>query len=184
MPSKDQVVEMFRADLAKGRELWLNDVAPGSEAYQQRAESDFLKAKSSEGQVLDFHSLRHTCGAWLASEGVNPKTIQSIMRHSQITLTMDTYGHLLPGQEAQAVQHFPAMLPGATSEEAGGWAQRPSTSTHHTGHHTVTAIGPVASPHASSAEGQAGSVKKKRESDKSLSEGDLGTSCRDLSGGQ
>jgi hypothetical protein len=29
--------------------------------------------------------------------------VQTVMLHSTITLTLDTYGHLLPGQEADAV---------------------------------------------------------------------------------
>ncbi|MBN2474708.1 MAG: hypothetical protein JXB62_08870, partial [Pirellulales bacterium] len=41
---------------------------------------------------------------------VHPKTVQSVMRHSTITLTMDTYGHLFPGQEAEAVSRFPVMV--------------------------------------------------------------------------
>jgi hypothetical protein len=32
------------------------------------------------------------------------------MRHSSITLTMDTYGHLFPGQEADAVAKLPSMF--------------------------------------------------------------------------
>ncbi|HRY69807.1 MAG TPA: tyrosine-type recombinase/integrase [Phycisphaerae bacterium] len=59
---------------------------------------------------MDFHSLRHTCGAWSAMTGAHPKAVQSLMRHSSITLTMDTYGHLFPGQEAETVARFPAML--------------------------------------------------------------------------
>lgn len=35
--------------------------------------------------------------------GVNVKIVQVVMRHSTIKLTLDTYGHLLPGQEAEAV---------------------------------------------------------------------------------
>ena len=34
------------------------------------------------------------------------------MRHSTIVLTMDAYGHLFPGQEADTVSRFPAMLKG------------------------------------------------------------------------
>lgn len=36
--------------------------------------------------------------------GVNVKIVQSVMRHSTIKLTLDTYGHLLPGQEGEEVQ--------------------------------------------------------------------------------
>ena len=32
------------------------------------------------------------------------------MRHSVITLTMDTYGHLFPGQEADTVARLPNLL--------------------------------------------------------------------------
>jgi hypothetical protein len=60
---------------------------------------------------LDFHTLRHTCGAWLAIAGAHPKAVQAIMRHSAITLTMDTYGHLFPGQEADAVARVADLMP-------------------------------------------------------------------------
>ena len=35
--------------------------------------------------------------------GASPKALQTLLRHSQITLTLDTYGHLLPGEEVEAV---------------------------------------------------------------------------------
>lgn len=50
-------------------------------------------------------------GAWLAMTGAHPKAVQSVMRHSTITPTMDTYGHLFPGQEADTVAKLPDMLP-------------------------------------------------------------------------
>jgi len=39
----------------------------------------------------------------VALRGVQPKVIQSVTRHSTITLTLDTYGHLIQGAEAAAV---------------------------------------------------------------------------------
>ena len=70
---------------------------------RKRAESDFLAVTNDEGEDLDFHALRHTTGAWLALQGVHPNIIKTVLRHSRITLTMDTYGHLLPDQHAEAV---------------------------------------------------------------------------------
>lgn len=32
------------------------------------------------------------------------------MRHSMIVLTMDTYGHLFPGQEAETISRLPKMM--------------------------------------------------------------------------
>jgi len=53
--------------------------------------------------VLDFHGLRHTCGAWLVLAGIPLNVVEKVMRHSTITLTIDTYGHMLPGADAEAV---------------------------------------------------------------------------------
>ncbi|MBX3436801.1 MAG: tyrosine-type recombinase/integrase [Planctomycetaceae bacterium] len=83
----------------------------------RREKSDFLEAENHEGEKLDFHALRHTCGAWLAMTGAHPKSIQSVMRHSNISLTMDTYGHLFPGQEADTIARFPAMVGGAVPSQ-------------------------------------------------------------------
>jgi integrase len=62
------------------------------------------------GKVLDFHALRHSCGSWLAVQGVHPNVVKTVMRHSTITLTMDTYGHLLPDQHADAVGGMASMM--------------------------------------------------------------------------
>jgi hypothetical protein len=66
-------------------------------------QSDFLLAVDSMGCVVDFHTLRHTTATWLIHEGNDAKTVQSVMRHSTIMLTLDLYGRLFPGAEAQAV---------------------------------------------------------------------------------
>jgi hypothetical protein len=47
---------------------------------------------------------------WLALTGEQSKVIQTVMRHCSITLTMDTYGHLLPEQQAEAIANLPAMF--------------------------------------------------------------------------
>ncbi|MBI3865403.1 MAG: tyrosine-type recombinase/integrase [Planctomycetia bacterium] len=75
-----------------------------------RLSKRFLCAKNYDGETFDFHSLRHACGAWLAMAGAHPKAVQAIMRHSTIVLTMDTYGHLFPGQEAETISRLPKMM--------------------------------------------------------------------------
>ena len=52
---------------------------------------------------LDFHALRHTCGDWLVLAGVHTKTIQSVMRHKDVKLILDTYGHLFKSMEREAL---------------------------------------------------------------------------------
>jgi integrase len=48
---------------------------------------------SDEG--FNFHSLRHTFATELFNQRKRPKIIQSLLGHSSITQTMDTYSHLL-----------------------------------------------------------------------------------------
>ena len=101
---------MLRKDLSDARKQWLAEVSDEPAELEKRTQSDFLAATNHAGETLDFHSLRHTCGAWLAMTGCHPKEEQAVMRHQSITLSMDTYGHLLPGQEAESVNKLPDVL--------------------------------------------------------------------------
>jgi integrase len=48
------------------------------------------------------HELRHSYAAMMIAAGVNAKALQTFMGHATITVTLDTYGHLMPGSEAEA----------------------------------------------------------------------------------
>ncbi len=110
MPEKTEVAEMIREDLAAARAAWIKEAIDDPQEYARREQSEFLAAKNHDGDLFDFHTLRHACGAWLALDGAHPKVIQTVMRHSAITLTMDTYGHLFPGQESDAAAGLHAMM--------------------------------------------------------------------------
>lgn len=56
-------------------------------------------------QILTFHSLRHTFASWLALNGEDLKTIQELMRHKTITMTMK-YAHLIPDKKREAVHNI------------------------------------------------------------------------------
>jgi len=120
MPHPTDVAGMLRQDLAAARTAWLSEARRDPDEYVAREQSDFLVATNTNGEIIEFHSLRHTCGAWLAMLGAHPKVIQSVMRHSAITLTMDTYGHLVPGQEADAVARLRGLMAPADALQATG----------------------------------------------------------------
>lgn len=46
---------------------------------------------------IRFHDLRHTCATLLLTRNVNPKIVQEMLGHANISETMDTYSHVLPG---------------------------------------------------------------------------------------
>ena len=68
-------------------------------AALRRAKRAWLKAGLSP---LTLHECRHTYAALSIAAGVNAKALSTYMGHSSITVTLDRYGHLLPGAEAEA----------------------------------------------------------------------------------
>jgi integrase len=53
-------------------------------------------------EPIGLHDCRHTYAAFMIAANVNAKALSSYMGHSTITVTLDRYGHLLPGNEQEA----------------------------------------------------------------------------------
>ena len=53
-----------------------------------------------------FHALRHTHATVLLAHGVHPKIVQERLGHSDISITIMTYSHVLPTIQRAAVQVF------------------------------------------------------------------------------
>ncbi len=48
---------------------------------------------------MRFHDLRHSTATILFTMGVHPKVVQELLGHTNISLTMDTYSHMLPSMQ-------------------------------------------------------------------------------------
>jgi integrase len=57
-----------------------------------------------------FHDLRHTHATMLLRKGVHPKVVQERLGHSQISITLDTYSHVLPGLQDEAAAKVDELL--------------------------------------------------------------------------
>lgn len=74
--------------------------------------------------------MRHSVATLLLSSGVHPKVVQEILGHSQISMTMDIYYHVLPAMHQDAMNKLNQafMVNGASdlkndgddSDNAGG----------------------------------------------------------------
>jgi integrase len=66
---------------------------------------DQLKQLLAKADLPDirFHDLRHSSATILLSMDVHPKIVQEILGHSQISMTMDTYSHVLPTMQKIAM---------------------------------------------------------------------------------
>lgn len=51
---------------------------------------------------MRIHDLRHSAATILLIMGVHPKVVQEILGHSTISMTMDTYSHVLPTMQKDA----------------------------------------------------------------------------------
>lgn len=67
-------------------------------------------AKKAGFTELRFHDLRHTHATLLLKEGVHPKVVQERLGHKTITLTLDTYSHVLPGLQEEAAKKLENIL--------------------------------------------------------------------------
>jgi integrase len=59
---------------------------------------------------IRFRDLRHTHASLLLAAGVHPKVVQERLGHSQISLTLDTYSHVIPSLQTEAADQFEAIL--------------------------------------------------------------------------
>ncbi len=58
---------------------------------------DFQRILQRAGLArIRFHDLRHSCASLLLAQGVPTRMIMELLGHSQITLTLNTYSHVLP----------------------------------------------------------------------------------------
>jgi integrase len=65
--------------------------------------------------------LRHTTATLLLTDGVHPKVVASLLGHSTVQITFDTYSHVTPGLARQAVEQLNALVANSattTQEEA------------------------------------------------------------------
>ena len=59
---------------------------------------------------LSFHCLQHSYASLMLAANVNPHTLQELMGHESIKVTLDTYGHLYEGASDSAVASLDSFL--------------------------------------------------------------------------
>ena len=60
--------------------------------------------------VLTLHEARHTYASFGIAAGLNAKTLSVYMGHANIAITLNLYGHLMPGSEVEATGLFDAYF--------------------------------------------------------------------------
>ena len=61
---------------------------------------------------IRFHDLRHTCASLLLAQGVSPRVVMDVLGHSQLSITMDLYSHVMPSALRDAADAMDRALSG------------------------------------------------------------------------
>ncbi|HZT77374.1 MAG TPA: site-specific integrase [Vicinamibacterales bacterium] len=70
---------------------------------------------------MRIHDLRHSCASLLLGQGVHPRVVMETLGHSQVSITLDTYSHVLPalGAEAAAKMNAAVTTPNVIGVKSG-----------------------------------------------------------------
>jgi integrase len=95
----------------KGDDRYVFTTPIGTPLEQRRLDRIFKDLCDGAGlRQIRFHDLRHSAASILIAQGVHPKAIQELLRHSSIQLTMDTYGHLLEQVQQETADKMDEIL--------------------------------------------------------------------------
>jgi integrase len=59
---------------------------------------------------IRFHDLRHTFTSIALGRGANINTVSKMLGHSSVKVTLDVYGHLMPGMQSEALGHLDGVF--------------------------------------------------------------------------
>lgn len=95
------IVDLFDRDREDARSAWIA-AAPDEQARQQRAQSDYLKRSTSDGELV-FHSHRHAFATAVLAK-MDLKSAQMLTRHATAAMLTDTYAHSRLEKAAEGVE--------------------------------------------------------------------------------
>ena len=85
--------------------IHLRNMTLGCSARHRAALRFLAKAKLPR---LRFHDLRHSHATHMLVSGVHPKIASERLGHATVGLTLDTYSHVIPGMQEDAVARIDA----------------------------------------------------------------------------
>jgi len=101
------VEQRIRAADPEGRVFGTGSQPFSPTRVRVRASKAWTKA---ELEPITLHEARHTFASLMIAAGVNAKALSTYMGHANISITLDRYGHLMPGNEAEAAGLLDAYL--------------------------------------------------------------------------
>jgi integrase len=79
-------------------------------AYLHRRHFKKILTRAELPSTVRLYDLRHTCATLLLAANENPKIVSERLGHATITLTLDTYSHVLPSMQRAASDKLENIL--------------------------------------------------------------------------
>ncbi|WP_338495574.1 site-specific integrase [Streptomyces sp. SJL17-4] len=101
---------------AKAGEKWKGSdyvftTRTGSPVEPRNVYRSFTRVAASAGlRVIRLHDARHGTATLLTAAGVAPRVVMEILGHSQISITMDVYTHVVQDTQREAISHMDRLL--------------------------------------------------------------------------
>jgi integrase len=74
----------------------------------------------TQGRVPSFHDLRHTFATFAIAEGVDVKTVSSILGHANASMTLDIYASADPASKRAAAKTIDDVMSRRPEPDKGG----------------------------------------------------------------
>jgi integrase len=73
----------------------------------------------TDDRTFGFHALRHSLATFLVAKDVDPKTVQAVLRHANVTTTLQLYAKSVDGKRLEAQRQVLAAMLQPTSGVSG-----------------------------------------------------------------
>lgn len=92
--------------------LWTDELG---EVYRPETLADRFEQAQQTVDVprLVFHGLRHTSATLALAGGVQVHVVSKRLGHANVSITLDTYSHVLPQQDTEAARLIGGQIYGA-----------------------------------------------------------------------
>ncbi len=89
------------------------------EVIKPRTFYNHFKRMLEKGELpaIRLHDTRHTVATLTLGQGENPKTVQTMLGHSKVAVTLDTYSHVSLELERQAMARLGNIFEQNTAQE-------------------------------------------------------------------